>query len=50
MSDGMNHTGLTDEQAQEVHATFMRGVVFWAGTAALAHLLVWSWLPWFPTS
>lgn len=44
----MNNTGLTDDQCKEVHAMFMRGVTIWAGVALFAHLLVWSWLPWFP--
>ncbi len=44
----LNHTGLTDDEAKEVHAFFMRGVTIWAGAALVAHMLVWSWLPWFP--
>lgn len=48
MADPMNHTGLNEEQAKEVHEVFMRGVLVWTGAAALAHILVWNWLPWFP--
>ncbi|MEL6208871.1 MAG: light-harvesting antenna LH1, beta subunit [Pseudomonadota bacterium] len=49
-ADPTNHTGLSDEQAKEVHQFFLRGAYFWGGTAVLAHVLVWSWLPWFPVS
>jgi light-harvesting complex 1 beta chain len=45
----MNTTGLDDDQCKEVHAFFMRGVTIWAGVSLIAHLMVWSWLPWFPT-
>ncbi|MEL6198298.1 MAG: light-harvesting antenna LH1, beta subunit [Pseudomonadota bacterium] len=45
-----NHSGLTDEQAKEVHQFFMRGTYFWAVIAAIAHFLVWNWLPWFPVT
>lgn len=44
----LNPTGLTDEECQEVHDYFQRGLLFWVGVAAVAHLLVWQWLPWFP--
>ncbi|MEM1384025.1 MAG: light-harvesting antenna LH1, beta subunit [Pseudomonadota bacterium] len=44
----MNHTGLSDDECKEVHAIFVRGVVLWSGAAAVAHMLVWIWLPWFP--
>ncbi|MEM9009873.1 MAG: light-harvesting antenna LH1, beta subunit [Pseudomonadota bacterium] len=46
--DVTNTTGLTDEQCQELHALFTRGTAIWAGVAAVAHLLVWQWKPWFP--
>ena len=50
MADGnaMNSTGLTDEECKEVHGYFVRGTMVWAGAAAVAHLLTWQWLPWFP--
>ena len=46
----MNPTGLTDDQCKEVHAFFMRGTTIWVGVAAVAHFLVWAWLPWFPVA
>lgn len=44
----LNSTGLSDDECKEVHALFMRGTTIWIIVAALAHMLVWSWLPWFP--
>lgn len=44
----MNHTGLTDDEAKEVHAYFVKGTMYWGVVALLAHFLVYSWLPWFP--
>ena len=44
----LNNTGLTDEECKEVHAVFMKGVTVWAGAALVAHLLAYSWMPWFP--
>lgn len=48
MADDMSLTGLTDDQAQELHEIYMRGLVLFAGVAVLAHFLVWLWRPWFP--
>jgi hypothetical protein len=51
MSDGhdvMNPNGLTDEQAKEIHSQFMTGMWIWVVAAAIAHLLTWRWMPWFP--
>jgi light-harvesting complex 1 beta chain len=44
----MNPTGLSDDEAKEVHAYFMKGATLFGGAALVAHLLAWSWLPWFP--
>lgn len=44
----LNRTGLSEDEAKEVHAFFMRGLTIWVVVAAVAHMLVWSWLPWFP--
>ena len=46
-NSAMNHTGLTDEQCQEVHAFFMKGAYMWGAVALIAHILVYSWQPWF---
>jgi light-harvesting complex 1 beta chain len=44
----LNHTGLTDDEAKEVHAFFMKGATLWGGAALVAHFLAYAWLPWFP--
>ena len=44
----LNPNGLTDDECKELHAYFMKGLYGWAAVAAVAHALVWSWLPWFP--
>lgn len=44
----MNSTGLTDDEAKEVHTMFMRGAMLWGGVSLIAHFLTYSWLPWFP--
>jgi light-harvesting complex 1 beta chain len=40
-------SGLTEEQAKEFHDQFKTTFTFFAGVAALAHLLVYAWKPWF---
>jgi hypothetical protein len=44
----LNPTGLSDAECQEVHGYFMKGAVAWGVTSLIAHLLTYSWLPWFP--
>jgi light-harvesting complex 1 beta chain len=41
-------TGLTDAEAQEVHKYMIQGYIWFVGIAVVAHILVWSWRPWFP--
>lgn len=41
-------SGLTDDQAKELHEIYMRGLVLFSGVAVVAHFLVWLWRPWFP--
>ena len=43
----MSFTGLTDEQAQELHSVYMSGLWLFVGIAAVAHILTWFWRPWF---
>jgi light-harvesting complex 1 beta chain len=40
-------TGLPAEQAKEFHEQFKITYTTFAGIAALAHLLVLAWKPWF---
>lgn len=41
-------TGLTDQQAQEFHAIFMKSFMIFVIVAVVAHILVWFWRPWLP--
>jgi light-harvesting complex 1 beta chain len=43
----LSFTGLTDEQAQELHSVYMSGLSLFAGVAVVAHLAVFIWRPWF---
>lgn len=42
-------SGLTDAEAREFHSIFMQGFIGFTLIAIVAHFLVWSWRPWFPT-
>jgi light-harvesting complex 1 beta chain len=46
MSDG-SLTGLSNEEAKEVHSAFMSGFLGFTGIAVIAHILIWMWRPWF---
>ncbi len=46
-NSGLSFTGLTDEQAQELHAVYMSGLWLFVAVAAVAHLAVLIWRPWF---
>jgi light-harvesting complex 1 beta chain len=40
-------TGLTEAEAMEVQKYMVQGYLMFVGIAVVAHLLVWSWRPWF---
>ncbi len=40
-------SGLTNAEAKEFHGVFMSSMVVFLLIAAVAHVLVWSWRPWF---
>jgi len=42
----LSFTGLTDEQAQELHAVYMSGLWLFAAVALVAHLATYIWAPW----
>jgi light-harvesting complex 1 beta chain len=42
-------TGLTDEEAREFHGFFITSFIGFTVVAIIAHFLVWSWRPWFPS-
>jgi light-harvesting complex 1 beta chain len=43
----LSFTGLTDEQAQELHAVYMGGFSLFTAVAVVAHLATYIWAPWF---
>lgn len=43
----LSFTGLTDEQAQELHSVYMSGLWLFAAVAVVAHLATYIWAPWF---
>jgi len=49
MADDTNlsFTGLTDEQAQELHSVYMSGLTLFSIVAIVAHLATYIWRPWF---
>jgi light-harvesting complex 1 beta chain len=40
-------SGLTEAEAKEFHEQFKTTFTAFLGAAAVAHLLVWVWKPWF---
>ena len=42
-------SGLTPQEAKEFHSVFMGGFIMFTIIAIIAHFLVWSWRPWFPS-
>ena len=43
----LSFTGLTDEQAQELHSVYMSGLMIFTVVAVVAHVLTYLKLPWF---
>jgi light-harvesting complex 1 beta chain len=43
----LSFTGLTDEQAQELHSVYMQGLWLFVAVAVAAHVAVYIWHPWF---
>jgi light-harvesting complex 1 beta chain len=43
----LSFTGLTDQQAQELHEVYMSGLVLFVGIAVVAHIATYIWRPWF---
>jgi len=46
----LSFTGLTDEQAQELHSVYLSGFYLFASVAVVAHILTYFKLPWFSWS
>ncbi len=47
--DSSTTSGLTEAEAKEFHGLFVTGFVGFTAVAVVAHILVWSWRPWFPS-
>ena len=43
----LSFTGLTDDQAQELHSVYMSGLILFTTVAIIAHIAVYIWRPWF---
>ncbi|MCL4104925.1 UNVERIFIED_CONTAM: hypothetical protein GTU68_018632 [Idotea baltica] len=43
----LSFTGLTDEQAQELHSVYVSGLWLFVAVASVAHILTYFKLPWF---
>ncbi len=41
-------SGLTEQEAQEFHAIFMKSFIGFVIVALIAHVLAWMWRPWLP--
>ncbi|WP_439102467.1 light-harvesting antenna LH1, beta subunit [Congregibacter sp.] len=47
MSESSSLTGLSDGAAREFHSLYVKSFLGFTAVAVVAHLLVWSWRPWF---
>lgn len=45
--DNQSLTGLTDGEAREFHAMWVKSFLGFTAVAAVAHFLIWMWRPWF---
>ncbi len=45
---GGSLSGLTENEAKEFHAIFMRSFIAFTVIAIIAHFLAWQWRPWLP--
>jgi light-harvesting complex 1 beta chain len=43
----LSFTGLTDDQAQELHSVYINGLLLFTTVAVIAHVAVFWWRPWF---
>ena len=45
--NNLSFSGLTEEQAQELHSVYMSGLWLFSAVAVLAHLATFIMFPWF---
>ncbi|MEM6465308.1 MAG: light-harvesting antenna LH1, beta subunit [Pseudomonadota bacterium] len=43
----LSFTGLTEDQAQELHSVYLSGMWLFVAVASVAHLATFIWFPWF---
>ena len=43
----LSFTGLTDEQAQELHSVYLSGMWLFTAVALIAHVATYIYRPWF---
>lgn len=48
MAERESWTGLTEDEAKELHDVYVSGLVLFTGVAVVAHILTYIWRPWFP--
>jgi len=41
-------SGLTDDEAKELHGNFVSMTLLYVAIAVVAHVLMWMWRPWIP--
>jgi len=41
-------SGLSDDEAKELHGNFVVVTMVYIGIAVVAHILMWMWRPWIP--
>lgn len=46
--DRPSWTGLTEDEAKELHEVYVGGAVLFTMVALVAHFLTYIWRPWFP--
>jgi light-harvesting complex 1 beta chain len=49
-TDRSSLSGLTESEAKEFHALFIKSFIGFTIIAIVAHILVWSWRPWIPSA
>jgi len=45
--NGLSFTGLTDEQAQELHSVYLSGMWLFVVACIIAHIATYIYRPWF---
>jgi light-harvesting complex 1 beta chain len=46
IGEKLNVSGLSDQEAKELHSGFMQMTILYVAIAVVAHVLVWLWRPW----